>query len=101
VAIPSIDTILIEDGEGLLKETPDRRQLWACQTPQVFRTEIIRRAHERAVTEAMEVTDDATLVKRCGYPVQLIEGSPLNFKLTTPTDLQIAEALIEKGLECA
>jgi 2-C-methyl-D-erythritol 4-phosphate cytidylyltransferase len=101
VAIPSIDTILIENGEGFLKETPDRRQLWACQTPQVFRTEIIRSAHERAVTEAMEVTDDATLVKRCGHPVQLIEGSPLNFKLTTPTDLQIAEALIEKGLECA
>jgi len=101
VAIPSIDTILIEDGEGYLKETPDRRQLWACQTPQVFRTEIIRGAHERAVTEAMEVTDDATLVKRCGHAVQLIQGSPLNFKLTTPTDLQIAEALIEKGLECA
>lgn len=101
VAIPSIDTILIEDGEGFLKETPDRRQLWACQTPQVFRTEIIRGAHERAVTEAMEVTDDATLVKRCGHPVKLITGSPLNFKLTTPTDLQIAEALIEKGLECA
>ncbi len=101
VAIPSIDTILIEDGHGFLKETPDRRQLWACQTPQVFRTEIIRRAHERALTEAMEVTDDATLVKRCGYPVKLIEGSPLNFKLTTPTDLQIAEALIEKGMECA
>ena len=101
VAIPSVDTILIEDGQGFLKETPDRRQLWACQTPQVFRTEIIRHAHERAVTESMEVTDDATLVKRCGYPVKLIEGSPLNFKLTTPTDLQIAEALIEKGLECA
>jgi 2-C-methyl-D-erythritol 4-phosphate cytidylyltransferase len=101
VAIPSIDTILIEDGEGFLKETPDRRQLWACQTPQVFRTEIIRSAHERAVTEAMEVTDDATLVKRCGHPVKLIAGSPLNFKLTTPTDLQIAEALIEKSMECA
>ncbi|MBL7647491.1 MAG: 2-C-methyl-D-erythritol 4-phosphate cytidylyltransferase [Candidatus Hydrogenedentes bacterium] len=101
VAIPSIDTILIEDGEGYLKETPDRRQLWACQTPQVFRTEIIRSAHERAVTENMEVTDDATLVRRCGHAVKLIHGSPLNFKLTTPTDLQIAEALIEKGMECA
>lgn len=100
VAIPSVDTILVEDGQGYLKETPDRRQLWACQTPQVFRTEIIRSAHERAVEEALEVTDDATLVKRCGHPVKLIAGSPLNFKLTTPTDLQIAEALIEKGLEC-
>lgn len=101
VAVPSIDTILIEDGQGMLQETPDRRRLWACQTPQVFRTEIIRSAHQEAVARSMEVTDDATLVKRCGHTVKLVSGSPLNFKLTTPTDLLVAEALIEKGFSCA
>ena len=101
VAIPSIDTILMDDGHGFLKETPERRLLWACQTPQVFRTEIIRSAHARALEEGMEVTDDATLVRRCGHPVKLVTGSPRNFKLTTPTDLLVAEALIEKGIACA
>lgn len=101
VAVPSIDTILVDDGQGMLQETPDRHRLWACQTPQVFRTEIIRSAHHEAAAHAMEVTDDATLVKRCGYPVKLVPGSPRNFKLTTPTDLLVAEALIEKGTSCA
>lgn len=101
VAVPSIDTILVDDGAGFLKETPERRLLWACQTPQVFRTEIIRSAHVQALELGMEVTDDATLVQRCGYPVKLVTGSPRNFKLTTPTDLLVAEALIEKGIACA
>ena len=101
VAVPSIDTILVDDGHGFLKETPERRLLWACQTPQVFRTAIIRSAHATALDEGMEVTDDATLVQRCGHPVKLVTGSPKNFKLTTPTDLLVAEALIEKGIACA
>jgi 2-C-methyl-D-erythritol 4-phosphate cytidylyltransferase len=101
VAVPAIDTILVDDGQGFLKETPERRLLWACQTPQVFRTEIIRSAHAQALEDGMEVTDDATLVQRCGHPVKLVTGSPRNFKLTTPTDLLVAEALIEKGIACA
>jgi 2-C-methyl-D-erythritol 4-phosphate cytidylyltransferase len=101
VAVPSIDTILVDDGQGFLKETPERRLLWACQTPQVFHTEIIRSAHAQALESGMEVTDDATLVQRCGHPVKLVTGSPRNFKLTTPTDLLVAEALIEKGIPCA
>lgn len=100
VAIPAIDTILMDNGSGDLQETPDRRRLWACQTPQVFRTAILRSAHAQALERGMEVTDDATLVQRCGNRVKLVPGSPLNFKLTTPTDLLVAEALIEKGLGC-
>lgn len=100
VAVPAVDTILMEDGHGFLLETPERRLLWACQTPQVFRADIIRRAHEEALERSLEVTDDATLVKRCGHPVKLVPGSPRNFKLTTPTDLMVAEAIIMKGMEC-
>lgn len=100
VAIPSVDTILVEDGSHMLSDTPDRRLLWACQTPQVFQTALFRRAHAEALARGITVTDDATLVHRCGHPVRLVPGSPLNFKLTTPSDLLIAEALIEKGMEC-
>lgn len=100
VAVPAIDTILMDDGDGFLRETPDRRLLWACQTPQTFRTDIIRGAHEEASRRGFHGTDCATLVRRCGHSVKLVPGSPHNLKVTTPTDLYVAEAFIEKGLTC-
>jgi len=100
VAIPSVDTILMDDGDGFLRETPDRSLLWACQTPQTFRVEVIRDAHEEALRRSFKGTDDATLVRHCGHPVKLVPGSPLNLKVTTPTDLYVAEAFIEKGTTC-
>lgn len=98
VAIPSADTVLVGDSEGLLHDTPDRRLLWACQTPQTFRVAVIREAHERAARLGEEVTDDATLVRRAGGTVKLVMGSPLNMKVTTPADLALAAAIIEGGL---
>lgn len=98
VAIPSADTILVEDGDGMLAETPDRQRLWACQTPQVFRTRVIREAHASASEADLICTDDATLVRRHGGPVRLVEGSRMNFKVTTPDDLALAEAIIARGL---
>ena len=60
VAVPAVDTILIGDERGFLDSTPDRGRLWACQTPQVFRYDLLLRAHEE-VTE--DVTDDAAMVE--------------------------------------
>ncbi|MEA3365170.1 MAG: 2-C-methyl-D-erythritol 4-phosphate cytidylyltransferase, partial [Candidatus Hydrogenedentes bacterium] len=92
------DTILVADGEDMLVDTPDRGALWACQTPQTFRADIIKRAHQHARAEGFKATDDATLVRRMGQPVKLVKGTPLNFKITTPEDLAFAEAIIDKGL---
>jgi 2-C-methyl-D-erythritol 4-phosphate cytidylyltransferase len=100
VAIPSADTILVGDGDAFLQDTPDRSLLWACQTPQCFRVEIIRSAHEEAVARAFKGTDDATLVRRCGHSVKLVEGASTNIKVTTPADLHIAEALLEQRQVC-
>lgn len=99
VAIPSSDTILVGDNDSFLVDTPDRSCLWACQTPQTFRVEVIREAHVRARREGLDVTDDATLVQRtgCGRP-KLVMGSTANLKITTPGDLVIAEAIIAKEL---
>lgn len=98
VALPSVDTILHGDADAFLVDTPPRETMWLCQTPQVFRTKVIRDAHERAKADGTQVTDDATLVKRYGNPVKLIPGDRLNFKITTPADIAFAEAVIKQGL---
>ncbi len=98
VAIPAIDTILQGDAGGYLESTPDRRRMWACQTPQTFRVEVIREAHRRAKEEDFLGTDDASLVRRCGGRVKLVEGTVHNLKVTTPADLRLAETMIREGL---
>jgi 2-C-methyl-D-erythritol 4-phosphate cytidylyltransferase len=98
VALPCSDTILMSDSIGFMAPTPDRRRMWACQTPQTFKAGLIRRAHQMARLQGVEATDDATLAQRAGNQVKLIEGSPQNLKITTPVDMAIAETLLEKGL---
>ncbi len=98
VAIPAIDTVLVGDADAFLVDTPDRTRLWACQTPQTFRVSVIRDAHRKASREDHLGTDDATLVQRTGGRVKLVNGSPLNFKVTTPEDFALAERVIEGGL---
>ena len=90
VALPVTDTILQADGAECLAETPDRSRLWACQTPQAFRLDIILDAHRRARREGWRVTDDATLARRAGHSVRLVRGTQENLKVTTPFDLRLA-----------
>lgn len=101
VAVPAIDTVLLGDSEEFLRETPDRSRVWYCQTPQTFRVDCIRTAHARARDAGFQGTDDATLVRWMGHAVKLVHGTPMNIKVTTPTDLVVAEAFIEKKLTCA
>ena len=91
-ALPVTDTIKAVDANGVVLGTPERSGLRAVQTPQGFQTEVLRRAYERAVAGAF--TDDASLVESIGTPVQVVDGDPLAFKITTPNDLLLAEALI-------
>jgi len=98
VAIPCVDTILVADEDCYLAATPLREALWACQTPQTFQTKVIREAHAWAVRERYTGTDDASLVRAMGRRVKLVMGTPLNFKVTTATDLAMAEHVIQKGL---
>ena len=103
VAIPSTDTILEAEGISApehtwLYDTPDRRKLWACQTPQTFLVNVIRQAHAFARETGYLGTDDATLVRKMGGKVRLIMGSPLNLKVTTPADLALAECIVKEGL---
>src|SRR5690606_25166553 len=100
VAVPVVDTILAADDEGYLESTPDRTRLWACQTPQVFQYRVIAEAHRRAASEGYLGTDDASLVRRAGGRVKLIEGDSSNIKITRPADLRMAEALLAEEDTC-
>ncbi|MCK4697178.1 MAG: 2-C-methyl-D-erythritol 4-phosphate cytidylyltransferase [Dehalococcoidia bacterium] len=91
-AIPVSDTIKLAEG-SFVRETLPRDKLWAVQTPQVFRIDIISEAYRQAEGE---VTDDAALVEQMGYPVKLYTGSYDNMKITTPDDLALAEVLVKK-----
>ena len=92
-AVPVTDTIKVAGDDRLVRQTPPRRNLWAVQTPQVFRFDIIAEAYRQA---RGEVTDDASLVEQLGYRVKLYIGSYDNIKVTTPDDLALAELLWQK-----
>jgi 2-C-methyl-D-erythritol 4-phosphate cytidylyltransferase len=94
VAVPARDTIKRVGEDGTVVETIPRQRLWLAQTPQTFRVPLIREAHARALAEGVVMTDDAALLERLGKVVKIVPGSYRNFKITTPEDLQVAEAFL-------
>lgn len=86
------DTIKAVDANGVVLGTPARAGLRAVQTPQGFATELLLRAYQRAGTA--EFTDDASMVEYVGGQVQVVEGDPLAFKITTRLDLLLAQAIV-------
>ena len=93
-AVPVTDTIKVVS-KDLVVDTPERDGLWAVQTPQVFRFDILDGARRRVEAD---VTDDSSLVERSGYEVRVFMGSYENIKVTTPRDLTMAEAILrERG----
>ncbi len=93
-AVPVTDTIKMAGDDQIIQGTPPRQSLWAAQTPQVFRFDIITEAYRQA--KYHEVTDDARLVEQLGYKVKLYMGSYDNIKVTTPNDLVLVEVLWQK-----
>jgi 2-C-methyl-D-erythritol 4-phosphate cytidylyltransferase len=78
---------------GRVQRTLDRRRIYHAQTPQAFRFPIIREAYERAYKDGFMATDDSQLVERLGHRVSVVEGSPINIKITRPFDLEMAEVI--------
>ena len=98
LATPVIDTILMDEGAGFMGTTPDRSLLWACQTPQVFQVDVIRRAYADEKNKDVPCTDDATMAQRIGCQVKLVDGGAMNFKITTKRELAFASYLLEQSL---
>lgn len=97
MGMPSKDTVKLADPSGYIKETPDRKIVWNIQTPQIFSYDLIRGAYESIRKKDMSnVTDDAMVVEQeTGTKILLVEGSYQNIKITTPEDLDIAEAFLK------
>lgn len=89
IGVPVKDTIKVVNSEGEVVETPKRDQLFAAQTPQVFRGKILHRSYEQAKKQNFLGTDDSSLVEKAGGSVEIILGSYENIKITTPEDLLI------------
>jgi 2-C-methyl-D-erythritol 4-phosphate cytidylyltransferase len=95
-AIPVKDTIKIVDENKIVKDTPNRSDLWAAQTPQGFEVKLLKQCHDQGKSQGWEVTDDAALFEKCGLPVQIVEGEETNLKVTTPVDLSVAEFILSQ-----
>lgn len=94
-AVPVKDTVKSVREGGAVAETLDRNSLRAVQTPQVFEASLLKAALQSAVEREILVTDDCSAVERLGKVVFLVEGDEENLKITTSTDLILAEAILQ------
>lgn len=90
--LPLAETVKAADESGDVVRTVDRSRLYAIQTPQVFRRDLLVRAHEEV---SADMTDDAAMLETIGLPVTIFPGARLNVKITTPEDIGLVEALLE------
>jgi 2-C-methyl-D-erythritol 4-phosphate cytidylyltransferase len=97
LGVPAYDTLKEVDNSGKIVNTIARDAIWLAQTPQAFRYELIKKAHDQARLDDYQGTDDAALAERLGEAVKIIRGSRSNIKITNQEDLKIARALLEKA----
>jgi 2-C-methyl-D-erythritol 4-phosphate cytidylyltransferase len=96
-ALPLSDTVKAVDANGVVLGTPERAGLRAVQTPQGFATELLLRAYQRArEVTGLDFTDDASMVEHIGAQVQVVDGDPLAFKITTRWDILLAQAIVKQ-----
>ncbi len=91
------DTVKVVDDNNIVNETPDRNHLRLIQTPQVFKSDIIKAAYAKAEEDGFEGTDDCSVVEHSNIPVKIIEGEYTNIKITTADDLCLAEAIYKNS----
>ncbi|WZL72662.1 2-C-methyl-D-erythritol 4-phosphate cytidylyltransferase [Clostridiaceae bacterium 35-E11] len=94
VGVPVKDTIKVVNEKKQILHTPDRKTLWAIQTPQVFEYKLLLKAHEKAREEGYLGTDDTVLIEKIKQEVYMIMGNYDNIKITTPEDLYIGEIIL-------
>lgn len=94
-AIAVHDTIKVAK-DGVVQSTPDRSTLFAVQTPQVFDTEKIKAAIQAALDKGLPLTDDCSAAEFAGMEVRLTQGSEENLKITVPSDLLMADAVLKR-----
>jgi len=94
LAVPMKATVKESEDGSFVSRTLERSRLWEMQTPQVIRPQLLRDGFRRVAEEALEVTDDVSIIEHMGEPVKLTLGEYTNLKLTTPEDMVIAEQIL-------
>ena len=94
---PCSDSLKEVAEDGLVLQTIDRSRLWAVQTPQIFRTKLLRDAYQTALLAGATFTDDTAVVEKMGHPVRIVLYNGINLKVTTPADWKLAELLLQFG----
>jgi len=94
---PCSDTLKEVAENGLVVQTIDRSRLWTVQTPQIFRTKLLRDAYQAALRTGLTFTDDTAVVEKMGHPVRIVLYHGINLKVTTPADWSLAEAVLRSG----
>jgi 2-C-methyl-D-erythritol 4-phosphate cytidylyltransferase len=92
---PCSDSLKEVAEDGLVQQTVDRSRLWTVQTPQIFRTKLLRDAYRAALESGDTFTDDTAVVEKMGHPVRIVLYHGINFKVTTPSDWKLAEAYLQ------
>jgi 2-C-methyl-D-erythritol 4-phosphate cytidylyltransferase len=95
LAVPVTDTVKQVTGQQQVQKTMPRQGLWLAQTPQVFRRDWLTEAYAQRQKFGKNITDDAQLVESAGHPVFVVEGSPSNIKITTKSDIALADAILK------
>jgi len=94
---PCSDSLKQVGEDGLVRGSLDRTKLWTVQTPQIFRTQLLREAYRLAMKTGGTYTDDTAVVEKIGHPVQIVLYHGVNFKITTPSDWKLADSYIQLG----
>jgi 2-C-methyl-D-erythritol 4-phosphate cytidylyltransferase len=98
MALAATDTIKLVKS-GRVERTLERRRIYHAQTPQAFRYEVLKQAFDRAYAESFMATDESQLVERSGQRVSIVQGSPINIKITRPLDMKLAEMIHREFFE--
>jgi 2-C-methyl-D-erythritol 4-phosphate cytidylyltransferase len=99
-ATPATDTVKLVDAKGYSKKnSPNRNEVWLAQTPQVFSLPLYRAAAYHAKEKGMTATDDNALAEAIGRRVKLVDCGKENIKITTPDDLYVAKAILERRFD--
>ncbi|MBU0759441.1 MAG: 2-C-methyl-D-erythritol 4-phosphate cytidylyltransferase [Candidatus Omnitrophica bacterium] len=93
--VPVKPTLKITGKDGRINHTPDRRDFWEAQTPQVFKRDLIEKAYKKFYKRDINITDDSMLVEMMGIRPKIIMGSYSNIKITTREDLELAKLLLK------
>jgi 2-C-methyl-D-erythritol 4-phosphate cytidylyltransferase len=94
---PCSDSLKEVGEDGLVIQSLDRSKLWTVQTPQIFRTKLLRDCYLAALKSGEIFTDDTAVVEKMGHPVRIVLYHGNNLKVTTPADWTLAEALLRAG----